>query len=147
MLKIGTQAPDPQIITHLGYEGPLSHFWKDSHLILFFYPKDQTRICTKQACTLQTSLGDFASFGAGVLGSSTDGVKQHVDFAAKHNLEFPLVADTKGDLARAFEAYRSLIRIAKRITYVIDPSGKIIGTHHSELSVDGHLNMIRLALG
>ncbi len=146
MLKPGTHAPDVEIETHLGYRGPLSHFWRDGPLILFFYPKDNTTICTKQACSLQSSLGEFGSLGANVLGSSTGGVSSHEGFASKHGIAFPLVADEKGKLAKAFEAFRGLIRISKRITYLIDQKGVITASLHNELSVQAHMDMIRKAL-
>lgn len=146
MLELGSKAPDFQVTTQTGYEGPLSHFWQDGPLILFFYPKDDTSICTKQACTLQTSMADFSQFGATVVGSSTGSVTSHQQFGEKHGLAFPLVADVGGKLARGYKAFRTLFRISKRITYVIDQQGKIIGRIHNELSVPAHMEMVREAL-
>ena len=146
MLKPGTPAPNPNVTTHLGQEGPLSDFWKEGPLILFFYPKDDTSICTKQACTLQTSLSSFGEFGASVLGSSTDNGQRHEHFAKKHGISFPLVIDKGGKLAKAFEARRAIIGISKRITYVIDQEGVIKGALHDEFSVGAHLDMIKSVL-
>ncbi len=147
MLALGEPAPDAQVTTHLGFEGPLRHFWEKGPLILFFYPKDETSICTRQACTLQTSLGEFSRFGATVLGASTGSVESKRAFATKHQLAFPLVADVHGHLARTYEAFRTLIRIPKRITYVIGSDGRISGRCHNELSVPAHLEMIQQVLG
>jgi thioredoxin-dependent peroxiredoxin len=147
MLALGTPAPDAQVITHLGFEGPLRHFWERGPLILFFYPKDETSICTRQACTLQTSLSEFSRCGATVLGASTGSLESKRGFAAKHRLDFPLVADVRGQLARDYEAFRTLIRIPKRITYVIGQDGRIVGRCHNELSVPAHLEMIQQVLG
>lgn len=146
MLEIGTKAPDCEIETHTGYRGPLRTFWQAGPLILFFYPKDETRVCTKEACTLQASLEDFAQFGASVLGASTDSLKSHTAFAEKQGLTFPLVADPGGTLARHYDAFRSILRIAKRMTYVISDQGVILNRVHSELSVTAHLEMIQQTL-
>ena len=147
MLPVGVNAPNPEIETHLGYNGPLSHFWQDGPLVLFFYPKDHTRVCTKQACTLQASVAEFGRLGANVLGSSTGSVNSHLSFAEKNGIDFPLIADERGEVAKLFQAFRPLIRISKRITYVIGKDGKIIGNAHHELSVPPHLGMIRETLG
>jgi peroxiredoxin Q/BCP len=146
MLAIGDRAPDPEVVTHTDGCGPLSRFWAEGPLILFFYPKDNTSICTKQACTLQSSFAEFAEFKAAVVGSSTGSVASHKGFAEKHGLSFPLVADEGGKLAKAFGAFRSLIRISKRITYVIGSDGTILDRIHNELSVTAHLDMVRRAL-
>lgn len=146
MLKIGTKAPDITIETHTGFKGPISQIWEKGPLILFFYPKDETTVCTKQACTLQSGLAEFGTFDAQVLGSSTDGIESHKVFAEKQNLSFPLVADTKAELAKAYDAFRSLLRISKRITYIIDQQGIIRGAVQAELSVGDHMDHIRETL-
>ena len=139
MLKAGTPAPDVDITTHTGYHGKISHYWSQGPLILFFYPKDGTTICTKEACSLQESLSVFNTMSATVLGSSTDSVDSHKKFAASQGLEFPLIADTNAAVAKAYESYRSLLRISKRITYVISQEGLIVGSLHSELSASAHV--------
>ncbi len=146
MLEVNASAPNPAIETHTGYKGPISHFWQEGPLILFFYPKDDTVICTKQACTLQSSMGEFGSFGAQVLGSGGGDLASHHAFSKKHQLTFPLVLDARGALAQAYDAFRSLLRIPKRVTYIINQEGKIQARLHDELSVTAHLNMIRKAL-
>lgn len=138
MLKVGSPAPDVAITTHTGYHGSLSEFWQDKSLVLFFYPKDATTICTKEACTLQNNLGQFSDLSANVLGSSTDSVKSHEKFAADNNITYPLIADTNGAVAKAFDAYRSLLRISKRITYVIGKDGIVKAAIHNELNAHAH---------
>ena len=147
MLKKGSKAPDLEVQTHHGDQAKLSSWWQKGHLILFFYPKDDTRVCTKEACTYQGSLAEFGEQGASVLGCSMDSRASHEAFAQKHGLEFPLIVDQGGAVCKAFEALRPIIRIPKRITYVIGADGIIKDTCHKELSVDPHLQMIRAALG
>lgn len=146
MLTVGTAAPDIEIQTHTGYQGPLSHFWQNGPLILFFYPKDQTSICTKQACMMQDNLGEFATFEAEVLGASTDGKASHQAFAEAQGFQFPLIIDKGGQLAKRYQAFRGLLRVSKRMTYVIDQAGIITGCVHHEFSVRPHLEMIRKVL-
>ena len=147
MLEIYSKAPDPEIETHDGYTGPLSHYWQDGPLILFFYPKDDTPVCTKQACSMQSSLAEFANAKAKVLGANNGTVEAHKAFAEKNGIEFPLIADHRGELAKAFGAFRSLLRIPKRVTYVIGRQGTILARHHNELRVQPHLEMIEKNLG
>ena len=146
MLAIGDKAPDIHIKTWPDYEGPISAFWKNGPLILFFYPMDNTPVCTKQACTLRDNVAAFGQFEASVLGSSTGSLKSHRGFAEKHGLAFPLVADKGSKLAKAYAADRFLLPIAKRITYVIASDGTIAGACHDETNVAAHLAMIRETL-
>jgi peroxiredoxin Q/BCP len=146
MLKIGSAAPEVTITTHTGYHGPLSKFWEDKSLVLFFYPKDATTVCTKEACAIQNGLDQFNELSANVLGSSTDSVKSHEKFAADNSLAYPLIADTNGEVAKAFDAFRSLLKISKRITYVIGTDGKIKAAVHSELSAHAHFDGAMKAL-
>ena len=144
MLAIGSQAPDLEIQTHLGFKGPLRALWEEGPLVLFFYPKDDTRICTAQACTLESKLAEFGKIGVNVLGVSLGNLKSKQRFASKHNLNFPLAVDEKGEIVRAFQSMRSLLimNLPKRITYVIGSDGLIKGRVHQEFNVGDHLNMI-----
>lgn len=146
MLELGTTAPDLEIHAHSGFKGPLSHFWEHGPLVLFFYPKDDTHICTKEACMLQSQMGLFGEFGAQVVGSSTDSIASHQRFAEKHQLQFPLIDDQKGKLARQYQVFRKIFRISKRVSYVIGQTGKIEGRVHHEFSLQPHLDMIQETL-
>jgi peroxiredoxin Q/BCP len=144
MLAIDEIAPDLQVTTHLGFSGPLSEFWREGNLVLFFYPKDNTRVCTKEACSLQSSLADYGKIGAKVVGASLDSIASHQKFAERNGISFPLISDQGGKLAEAYGALRNMIlmKLAKRITYVIGTDGKIKGRCHDEFKVETHLAMI-----
>jgi len=146
MLHVDSQAPDADIETHLGYRGPLSGLWQDGPLVLFFYPMDDTPTCAKQACAMQSELAAFGQLDANVLGANNGSSESHRRFAEKHGLEFPIVVDEGGDLAKRYEAFRRLLRIPKRITYVISSQGRIVGAVHKEFDVSGHLEGVRQAL-
>jgi peroxiredoxin Q/BCP len=104
-------------------------------LILYFYPKDDTPGCTKEACHFRDDLAQLEKLGGHVVGISVDDSGSHAEFAKKYNLPFPLLADTDGKVADSYGALTNLgiIKIAKRYTFLIDPHGKIAKTY---LSVD-----------
>lgn len=104
-------------------------------VVLYFYPKDDTPGCTKEACSFRDDLFQLEKLGAQVIGASVDDTDSHARFAKKYNLPFPLLADQDGKLAASYGALTNLglIKIAKRYTFLIDPQGNIAKTY---LSVD-----------
>jgi peroxiredoxin Q/BCP len=96
-------------------------------VVLYFYPKDDTPGCTTEACNFRDDLPALRALHVQILGISVDDSKSHARFAEKYQLPFPLLADTDGDVARAYGALWSIgpLRIAKRYTFVIDPEGRI----------------------
>lgn len=104
-------------------------------LVLYFYPKDDTPGCTKEACSFRDDLFQLEKLGAKVLGISVDDSDSHAKFAEKYNLPFPLLSDTDGKVADSYGALTNLgiIKIAKRYTFLIDPKGNIAKAY---LSVD-----------
>ncbi len=106
-----------------------------SWVVLYFYPKDDTPGCTKEACSFRDDLVQLEKLGAKVVGVSVDDSDSHAKFAAKYHLPFPLLADKGGKVAESYGALNNLglIKIARRYTFLIDPQGKIAKTY---LSVD-----------
>ncbi|HZV99404.1 MAG TPA: peroxiredoxin [Methylophilaceae bacterium] len=104
-------------------------------LVLYFYPKDDTPGCTKEACSFRDDLFQLEKLGAKVVGVSVDDSDSHAKFAQKYSLPFPLLADKDGKVADSYGALTNLglIKIAKRYTFLIDPQGNIAKTY---LSVD-----------
>jgi peroxiredoxin Q/BCP len=103
--------------------------------VLYFYPKDDTPGCTKEACAFRDDLASLEKLGAKVVGISVDDSDSHAKFAAKYHLPFPLLADEDGKVAESYGALANLfvVKIAKRYTFLIDPKGKISKVY---LSVD-----------
>lgn len=104
-------------------------------LVLYFYPKDDTPGCTKEACSFRDDMFQLEKLGAKVVGISVDDSASHAKFAEKYSLPFPLLSDADGKTADRYGALTNLgiIKIAKRYTYLIDPKGKIAKRY---LSVD-----------
>ena len=129
----GDPAPDFAGITTDGQRVSLADF-RGRKLVLYFYPRDDTPGCTRQACSLRDHQAELAARGAAVLGVSTQDASSHRAFAGRHGLNFPLLADTDGAVGRAYGALggpgllaklRSAAGLARRITFVIDEQGRI----------------------
>lgn len=125
-LKVGQYAPDFHLPDQHGKTYSLIDF-RGQWLALYFYPKDDTPGCTKQACTYRDGLQELADLGAKVVGISVDDANSHADFAKKFHLQFPLLADTTGGVAASYHSLINLgiAKFAKRNTFLIDPQGKI----------------------
>ena len=96
-------------------------------VVLYFYPRDDTPGCTQQACAFRDDLHKLTGLGAQVLGISVDDSASHAAFATRYSLPFPLLADTRAEVAQRYGALRNLglIKFAKRYTFLIDPESKI----------------------
>ena len=132
--KLGDKAPDFSLPDQNGQIKKLSDF-SGQWVVLYFYPKDDTPGCTKEACSFRDDLASLEKLGAKVLGVSIDNSDSHAKFASKYHLPFSLLADSDGKVAESYGALNNLlvIKIAKRYTFLINPAGKIAKFY---LSVD-----------
>jgi peroxiredoxin Q/BCP len=125
MPKVGDPAPDFTATATDGTTVRLKDYAGKSNVVLYFYPKDDTPGCTKQACGLRDDYAEFGKLNAVVFGVSFDSVDAHRKFTDKYKLPFLLLADTDRKIAAAYGAGSSLLPMAKRVTFVIDRQGKI----------------------
>ncbi len=125
-IKTGDKAPDFNLPDAKGTMHQLADYSKQ-WLVLYFYPKDDTPGCTKQACQFRDDLHKFEKLGAKVVGVSVDDSLSHAEFAKKYNLPFPLLSDKDGLVANKYGALTNLwlVKIAKRYTFLIDPQSNI----------------------
>ncbi|HYD34431.1 MAG TPA: peroxiredoxin [Methylophilaceae bacterium] len=132
--KVGSPAPDFNLPDAKSHNHRLADY-AGSWLVLYFYPKDDTPGCTKQACSFRDDLFQLEKLGAKVVGVSVDDTESHAQFARKYNLPFPLLSDKDGKVADKYGALINLgvIKKAKRYTFLIDPQGTIAKVY---LSVD-----------
>ena len=121
----GERAPDFTLPSHDGPPVTLSEVLKTSAVVLFFYPKDDTPGCTKEACGFRDTYDDFVEAGATVIGISSDSIASHRRFAEKHNLPFHLVSDGSGSVRAAYRVPKTLFVMPGRTTFVIDQSGLV----------------------
>lgn len=129
-LQVGQAAPNFALEDTHGTLTSLNSF-KNQWLVLYFYPKDDTPGCTKEACHFRDDMHRLEKLGATVVGISVDNRASHATFAKKYNLPFPLLADTEGKVAEAYGALTHIgpVKIAKRYTFLIDPSANIAKTY------------------
>jgi len=149
-IEAGIKAPAFTLTTDEGKKVKLSDFG-DSPVILYFYPKDDTPGCTKQACAFRDRKSELTQMGAVVLGVSADSVESHVKFRDKFELNFPLLADTDHEVAEKYGAWREKNMYGKksmgiqRSTFLIDRGGKVAKVW-KRVQVDGHDNEVLRAL-
>lgn len=136
MLTAGSPAPDVLLHLHDGTDKRLSAF-RGSRVVLYFYPKDFTWGCTRQACSFAEHYQEIVSRKAVLIGISADERERHNAFAGKHHLPFPLASDPELTVARAFDVLRFGFR-RLRVTYVLDEQGIIRGVAHHEIIVENH---------
>lgn len=142
-LAVGTDAPAFTAKDTNGNTVSLSDF-AGKTVVLYFYPKDDTPGCTKQACSFRDAQAQYQGKNVVVLGVSADDEVSHQAFTQKFNLNFPLLADKDKSLIQAYDVDGG--GYAKRVTYVIDPNGKI--THvDANISTTTHASDILTALG
>lgn len=123
--EVGTAAPEFRLQDQNGNWHTLANH-KGKWVVLYFYPKDDTPGCTKQACTFRDDIFKFRAAGAEVLGVSLDDVESHKAFAAKYSLPFPLLADMDKKVADTYGVLAMGGLYAKRDTFLIDPNGVVI---------------------
>ncbi|HEX9686197.1 MAG TPA: peroxiredoxin [Burkholderiales bacterium] len=124
--RVGDEAPGFALPDQDGRTRNLAEF-RGKWLVLYFYPRDDTPGCTKQACAFRDDRHKLAALGAEVVGVSVDNVESHLDFAKEYSLPFPLLADAGGAVAARYGSIRDLglIKFARRNTFLIDPQGRI----------------------
>jgi peroxiredoxin Q/BCP len=146
MLKQGDKAPDFTATTDGGETTKLKDL-RGKRVVLYFYPKDNTPGCTKEACDFRDSITKFRRKGVVVLGVSPDGVKSHQKFKAKFDLPFPLLADEDHAIAEAYGAWQEKSMYGRkymgivRSTFVIDEKGTIAEVHE-KVKVKGHVDQL-----
>lgn len=123
LLPVGAAAPDFEATDAAGGKVRLSGV--HGARIVYFYPKDETPGCTKEACAFRDAFQKFTDRGVTIFGVSRDTEESHRKFRESHQLPFPLAADRSGDIQRAYGVPSKLPGIAARVTFVVDGEGKI----------------------
>jgi peroxiredoxin Q/BCP len=149
-MKVGDKAPAFSVKDDTGQTVKLTDF-KGKKVVLYFYPKDDTPGCTKEACNFRDGIAALKKRGAVVLGVSADSVESHKKFKTKFQLNFPLLADTDRKIIEAFDVWKEKSMYGKkymgieRTTFVIGPDGKI--SHiFPKVKVDQHADEVLAAL-
>jgi len=145
-MKVGQKAPEFTVVDDSGKTVKLSDF-KGKKVVLYFYPKDDTPGCTKEACSFRDGISEIRKQGAVVLGVSADSAESHQKFKKKFDLNFPLLADTEKKIIEDYDVWKEKSMYGRkymgieRTTYVIGKDGKIshifpkvkVGEHYDEV--------------
>jgi len=149
-LEPGSKAPDFTLAADDGGKVKLSEL-RGKPVVLYFYPRDDTPGCTREACSFRDRRADMEQLGAAVLGVSPDDVASHQKFRDKHQLNFRLLADVEHRVAEKYGAWREKVRFGKksmgiqRSTFLIDSSG-VVRKVWKKVDVDGHDEQVLAAL-
>jgi thioredoxin-dependent peroxiredoxin len=143
-LAVGTKAPDFNVKDTNGNAVTLSGL-AGKKVVMYFYPKDDTPGCTKQACSFRDNYAVYQDKGIVILGVSKDNESDHQAFTAKFNLPFPLLADVTGEIVTKYDVVGNG-GYAKRVTYAIDETGNIVHVDES-VNTETHANDVLKALG
>ena len=144
---IGKPAPDFTLPSTSGEPVSLRQFKGKKTVILYFYPKDETPGCTREACDFRDHTEEFDKHNTVVLGVSTDGLDSHKQFLEKHKLPFPLLSDEDAAVSRKYGVYKQRNLYGKkymgieRTTFVIDRTGRIAQIY-PKVKVDGHIGAL-----
>ena len=150
LIEPGKKAPAFALKDQHGETHRLSDY-EGQHVVLYFYPKDDTPGCTKESCDFQASLATYKRRKAAVLGVSILDEKSKAKFANKHSLTFPLLADTEHEVAEKYGVWQEKARYGRkymgivRTTYLIDPNGKV-AKRWDKVKVDGHAAQVAAEL-
>jgi thioredoxin-dependent peroxiredoxin len=138
-VQTGDRAPEFTAQAHDGRQVALADFRNKNVVVLYFYPRDETPGCTKQACAFRDAYEQFTEAGAVVIGVSSDSLQRHQAFASGHQLPFLLLTDTDGSLRKAFGVPTTLGLLPGRVTYVIDREGIVRHVFNSQFQAERHV--------
>ena len=150
-IKVGDQAPDFKLPTDGGKTLSMQDL-RGQNVVLYFYPKDDTPGCTREACSFRDNLPKFSSKDATILGVSRDSSESHDQFKAKFQLPFTLVSDVDGKLSEGYGVWVERERDGKksmginRSTFLIDKTG-VVRKEWRGVNVDGHSEEVLAAIG
>ena len=139
-IQVGDEAPEFSATAHDGRTIRMADYLGQRSVVLFFYPKDDSPICTKEACSFRDSYERFVDAGAEVIGVSSDSTDSHQQFAKRHRLPFQLISDANGSLRKAFGVPKVVGLLPGRTTYVIDKQGVVRLVFSAQLASDEHVD-------
>ena len=139
-VQVGDSAPDFTLPNQSGSPVNLGDFLKQKQIVLYFYPKNNTSICTEEACAFRDSYELFKDVGAEVMGISSDSVESHQQFAKKHQLPFILLSDV-GRVIRKRYCVPTAFGLPGRVTYVIDRQGIVRRMFFSQYTSKRHVDV------
>jgi peroxiredoxin Q/BCP len=138
-VNVGDKAPDFTLPSQMGDNVTLSEYFGKKNIVLYFYPKDETRGCTREACEFRDRYDVFTNLGAEVLGVSSDTLESHKSFATHHGLPFLLLSDEDGNVRKLYGVPSTMGIIPGRVTYIIDKKGVVRHVFSSQFQPEKHI--------
>ena len=138
-VKVGDKAPDFTIPSQMGDNVTLSEFFGKKNIVLYFYPKDESQGCTREACKFRDSYDVLTNLGAEVLGVSSQSIESHKSFATHHGLPFILLSDVNNKVRELYGVPSTMGIIPGRVTYIIDKTGTIRHIFNSQSHAEQHI--------
>ena len=139
-LKKGQKAPDFTLDSTTGQKFTLSKSAAGKACVIYFYPKDFTRVCTAEACDFRDQFSAFRDLDVPVVGISRDTIATHLKFQKEHKLPFELLSDGSGKVCKSYDALIPLVKIAKRVTYFLDSDHVIQGVYSDMFESKKHVD-------
>jgi|TARA_B100001964_G_scaffold188140_1_gene209384 peroxiredoxin Q/BCP len=139
-IRVGDEAPDFTLISASGQKISLKDYIDKKNIVLYFYPKDNTPGCIREACGFRDNYEVFKGMGAEVIGVSSDSLEKHQGFVKKHNLPFILLSDEKKKVRKKFGVPSTLGLIDGRVTYIIDKKGDVRHIFSSQFQPTKHID-------
>lgn len=141
-LTIGDQAPNFTLPSTSGHDFTLDITAKERACILYFYPKNFTPGCNKEACDFRDHFHTFKNIDIDVFGISTDTISSHRKFIDKYDLQFDLLSDKKGNVSKLYDARIPVLNISKRVTYLLDTAHTIVAVYEDMFGAENHIKMM-----
>ena len=138
-INVGDKAPDFTLPSQMGDNVTLSEYFGEKNIVLYFYPKDETKGCTREACEFRDRYDVFTNLGAEVLGVSSDSLESHKSFATHHGLPFLLLSDEEGKVRKLYGVPSTMGILPGRVTYIIDKKGVIRRIFNSQYKPKKHI--------
>ena len=145
-VKVGDKAPDFTLQSQMGDDVKLSEFIGKKNIVLYFYPKDETTGCTKEACTFRDNYEELTKLDAEVIGVSGQSVESHKSFASHHGLQFILLSDEGNKVRELYGVPSSMGIIPGRVTYIIDKMGVVRHIFNSQTQAQKHVEEAKKTL-
>ncbi|HEY9261215.1 peroxiredoxin [Chitinophaga sp.] len=144
-IKTGDKIPNFSLQDQNGNTFNIDSVLGKQPLVIYFYPKDETSVCTKEACSFRDNFQDFQKYGALVIGISSDGVASHKSFATHHHLPFTLLSDPQNEVRKLFGVPKTFV-IPGRVTYIVDKEGVVVHEFNSMRDGEKHVTESLAAL-
>jgi len=138
-INVGDKAPDFTLPSQMGDNVTLSEYFGKKNIVLYFYPKDESPGCTREACKFRDRYEVFTNLGAEVLGISSDSLESHKSFATHHGLPFILLSDEDNKVRELYGVSSTMGIIPGRVTYIIDKKGVVRHIFSSQFQPEKHI--------